>query len=232
MKNKLTLFFIATSFLVFCSSVFAQTGAPTGPTKKPTETRESSQIDKFKEKLASKVAELNRRNQKVVAGTVSAVSKDKLKLKTDTGEFEVKIDKDITKFFEISEGSQEGKELSLIEKGLYIIASGPQADRVINANFLYEDAPFVVDSGRITEVDKNDNSVKVDTLSREKFTLDVETETRQNIINIKTLEIERTGFSKIKEGDNIHFVARRDGRVKGRGPAVRILIIPQEYFIK
>ncbi|MDO9027431.1 MAG: hypothetical protein Q7U68_01010, partial [Candidatus Roizmanbacteria bacterium] len=64
--------------------------------------------------------------------------------------------------------------------------------------------------------------------------------TKQFIVNIKTLEIERVGFSKIKEGDTVHFVVKKTGNPlrqladggNNNYSAIKILIIPQEYFIK
>jgi hypothetical protein len=54
------------------------------------------------------------------------------------------------------------------------------------------------------------------------------------MLNSKTGEIEKTGFSKIKEADVIHFVVKKSSeeKEKNRYPTSKILIIPQEYFVK
>lgn len=53
------------------------------------------------------------------------------------------------------------------------------------------------------------------------------------MVNIKTLDLERVGFSKVKEGDTVHFVVKKTGEEKNNSySAIKILIIPQEYFIK
>ena len=45
--------------------------------------------------------------------------------------------------------------------------------------------------------------------------------------------MERIGFSKIKEGDSVHFVFKISGDEKNNEySADKILVIPQEYFIK
>ncbi|MCX6730950.1 MAG: hypothetical protein NTZ55_03815 [Candidatus Roizmanbacteria bacterium] len=53
------------------------------------------------------------------------------------------------------------------------------------------------------------------------------------MLNAKTKEIESSGFSKIKEGDSVHFVVSKTnpgtGKEKNRYDAVRILMIPQEF---
>jgi hypothetical protein len=46
--------------------------------------------------------------------------------------------------------------------------------------------------------------------------------------------MEKSGFSKIKEGDTVHFVVKKTGEEKelNRYSAQKILVIPQEFFIK
>ena len=101
------------------------------------------------------------------------------------------------------------------------------------ASSIFVDESYIVESGKITEVNKDSYSVKVMNSAKEIFTLDVEFYTKQLILNIKTLELERTGFSKIKEGDYAHFVVKRGININDNKYSVqKILIIPQEYFIK
>ncbi len=140
----------------------------------------------------------------------------------------------MTKFFQVIGATKKEIKQSQIEKGDYIIVTGPVVDKTINANFVYMDDKYLVKNGKITEVDKEAYSIKITTAEKDNFTLDVETSTKQQILNIKTLEVETVGFSKIKEGDTIHFVVIKTGQEKevNRFPAEKILIIPQEYFIK
>ena len=63
--------------------------------------------------------------------------------------------------------------------------------------------------------------------------MDIENKTSQQILDIKTLELSSAGFSKLKEGDNVHFVAEKstdEGDM--RYTATKTIVIPQEYFIK
>ncbi|MFQ5452212.1 MAG: hypothetical protein ACE5DQ_01490, partial [Candidatus Paceibacterota bacterium] len=71
------------------------------------------------------------------------------------------------------------------------------------------------------------------TTEKADLTLDVEKSTVQRILNTETIKLESTGFSKFKAGDRIHFVIKKpkkDG--EKRASAIRIIIIPQEYFTK
>ena len=231
-------------FLIFITAIVIPSLIPTGifaqvkltptfvvvpsPTKAP-----SKDIIDFKEKLASQVVKLSQKNKKAVAGIVESVDDKKLKVKTDDeGEFDVKIDPDLTKFFLISGVDKVEKNLSTLKKDAYVIVGGTQLDQTIDGNVIYQDEQFLTDTGKVVAVNTADNSLDVVTLAKENYTLDIEFSTKQQIVNIKTLELERTSFSKIKEGDSIHFVVKKLTKVKNRFSAVRVLIIPQEYFIK
>ena len=57
--------------------------------------------------------------------------------------------------------------------------------------------------------------------------------TTQQLMDIKTLELSKVGFSKYKEGDTIHFVFKKiAGAKENRYTALKVVIIPQEYFQK
>lgn len=229
--KKLIIIFGIVITLFISSRVLALT--PTAsPSANPTRSSDSKDIDVFKEKLASKVAELSKKNQKVLAGIVDSPDKKKFKLKTEEdGVFDIKVDEDLTKYYSISGASKLEKKISDLKKGVYVIVSGPQVDRTIDANIIYQDEQFLVDFGKVVEINKDDNSLQVTTAAKENYILDIEVATKQQLLDIKTLEFERLAFSKIKAGDSIHFVVKKDTTVKNRFATVRTLVIPQEYFI-
>lgn len=231
MIRKISITIIA--ILIFITAIPVVLGQTKTPAPTPTSSQ-SKEIDKFKEKLASKVAELNRQNQKVVAGVVESADSKTLRIKSeDDGTYDVKIDQDLTKFYLITVAGKKEQKLSDIKKGIYVVLSGPQIDRDIQANQIYQDDQFIADSGRVITVNTTNSSLELKTSTKNKYTLDIEIVTRQQILNIKTLDIERSGFSKIKEGDTIHFIIKKSAQSKSdRASAHKILIIPQEYFNK
>ena len=164
----------------------------------------------------------------------------RLKIKTWKDEdIEVKIDPDLTKFYQVSGGQKKEVKSDAVKKGTYIIVTGLIKDKTIEANFIYLDELFVVGSGKVTEVNSQDFFIGVVTIDKENYKLDVETFTKQQMLNIKTLSVETVGFSKIKEGDTIHFVVKKTEsnsadaeKELNRFAAQKILIIPQEYFQK
>ncbi|OGK24152.1 hypothetical protein A2954_03930 [Candidatus Roizmanbacteria bacterium RIFCSPLOWO2_01_FULL_37_12] len=220
----------------------------TTSTASPTfnNSTEDNEIRSLKEKIATKVAELREKNTKAVSGIVQEIKTPQkvsvIKIKNWKDEIlEIKIDSDLTKFYQITGEQQKEIKPSTLKKDSYIIATGIIKDKVVEANFVYLDDYFVVGSGKVTEVNKSDFFLSVITTDKENYTLDIETFTKQQLLNIKTLLPENVGFSKIKEGDSIHFVIKKTGATSSlveqekeinRFPAQRLLIIPQEYFIK
>ena len=107
-------------------------------------------------------------------------------------------------------------------------------NNTITANYIYQDEEYIVKSGKVTEINKTDYFIKVLSLEKDNYTLDFETYSQTEMLNVKTYEIEKTGFSKIKETDVVHFVLKKasGGREVNRYSIIKILVIPQEYFVK
>lgn len=199
------------------------------------QTVEDKEIQNLKDKIASKVAELKQLNQKALAGRITKIATASVSiLGNDDKPYNVKNDEALTKIYQISGSTKDEIKLSDLKVGNYIIVTGPVAGSEITANYVYRDQQFLVNSGRITEVNKDDYYLKVITTDKEEFTLDIEAITSQLMLNINNLEVERTGFSKIKEGDTIHFIYQKTGEEKetNRYPAHKILIIAQESLMK
>lgn len=229
----LVIFFLQTAVL----SVSAQTASPSAEpdlTETVTPTPVDSALQQLKDKVASKLSE-KLKNAKAISGIVTKADSKGLTVKVDDREiYDVKFDESLTKYYQVAGTVIKEIKKEDFKKGSYVIVSGPQFDKTINANVVYLDEKFIVTSGKISEVNKNDFSLTVITEDNETYTLDVETKTQQNILNIKTLEIERTGFTKLKEGDTIHFIVKRTNleAPETRFDAEKILIIPQEFFLQ
>ncbi len=230
---------IASALIIAPLTVYGQTktSTPSPSLVSPTNAKEDKEIQTLKEKIATKVAELREKNNKVVSGTVQEInlSKGLLKIKNWKDEdYDVNVDTDLTKYYQISGELKKEIRLTDFKKGSYIIVTGIIKENKIDANFIYIDELFLIGSGKVTEVNKEDFYISVITSDKENYTLDIETFTKQQMLNIKLLILENVGFSKIKEGDAIHFVVKKSGKEKelNRFAAQKILIIPQEYFIK
>ncbi|MDO8741784.1 MAG: hypothetical protein Q7J11_01420 [Candidatus Roizmanbacteria bacterium] len=190
-------------------------------------------IQQLKDKIANKVSEIRKQNNKAVSGFVVSNDGNTMIINNNGEENQVKFDNALTKFFKITGAQKKEIKADDIKKSDYAIVSGVVADNIITANVVLIDENFLVDSGKITEIDKGNFSIKVLTSDKSTYNLDIQTSTKQYMVNIKTLLLETIGFSKLKEGDTIHFVVKKTGEEKNNNySAVKILIIPQEYFIK
>ncbi|HLL61347.1 MAG TPA: hypothetical protein VK338_06535, partial [Candidatus Nitrosocosmicus sp.] len=74
--------------------------------------------------------------------------------------------------------------------------------------------------------------IKVSTLNKEEITLTIVKETKIQLLDSKSLTISASTLAKMKEGDTIHFIAKKPAEEKiTKANADKILTIPQEYFI-
>lgn len=229
-KTKL-FSYLVTSYLVtlFIGNVFAQT--PTASSS-PTIVVDKD-VQQLKDKIANKVLEIRKQNNKAVSGFVEKIDLNSMKLNNSIEVKQVKFDDTLTKIFRISGTSKKEIKTDDISKDDYVIVSGVVADNVITANVVLIDENFLVNSGKITEINKENYNIKVSTSDKNTYSLDIESSTKQYLINIKTLSREVIGFSKLKEGDTVHFVVKKTGQEKNDNySATKILVIPQEYFIK
>lgn len=205
------------------------------PTKEASAspTTVDKDIQQLKDKIANKVSEIRKQNNRAISGFVSNIDGDSMKLSTVGEVNQVKFDDSLTKVFKVLGTTKKEIKKEDVSNNDYVIASGVVADNIITANVVLIDENFVADSGKITEINKENYNIKVLTTDKSTYSLDIETSTKQYMINIKTLLSETIGFSKLKEGDTVHFVVKKTGLEKDNNySATKILIVPQEYFIK
>lgn len=209
------------------------TGTPS-TTPKPT-TTEDAEIKNLRDKLTTKVDEMRKKNQKAISGIVTDVKDTVIKMKTaDDTAYDVKTDGPAIAFYQIAGTAKKELKLKDFVKGSYIIVTGPVIDKTINANVVYQDEQFIVKSGKVAEIDKDNSIIKVAGNEKDSYELEYSRTTKYAMLNIKTLDIETTTLAKIKEGDSIHFVAKPSDPLKDTNKlaAQKIFIIPQEYFSK
>lgn len=235
MKKTKLLGYLAMGCLVtwLAGNIMAQTPSASAS---PTITIDKD-IQQLKDKVANKVLEIRKQNNKAVSGFVTNIEGNSIKLSNNGEINQVKLDDTLTKFFKVLGTSKKEIKSSDVVKNDYAIISGVVTDNIITANVVLIDENFLVDSGKITEINKENYNIKVLTSDKNTYSLDIETSTKQYMINIKTLLKETIGFSKLKEGDTVHFVIKKTGspsadEKNNNYSAYKIFVIPQEYFIK
>ncbi len=233
-------------FVVFLTPTFAlgevgtTSPTPTGISESKVatgsaESSDSAKIKPLRDRLASVVAEMRKKDQKVVAGDLKSISGTTLEVETVFGSTEkAQIDETLTKFYRIIGAATEEIKKTDIKEKQYVIITGPHLDGVINANEVYIDEHFESRAGRVTEVDSTNFNFKLETFEKETLNISVEKSTTQEILNIKTLNVEAGSFSRIKEGDIAHIVFGVKS-VKEQKTSIspsRVFIIPVGYFTK
>ncbi|MBP9691686.1 hypothetical protein KBD81_06430 [Candidatus Woesebacteria bacterium] len=216
------------AFTIIAVPVFSQS-----PTSTPSASL-SDEVDKLKEKVAEKVEEL-KREEKATAGVVTAIDGNRLTLRNPDGSNSaIAIDETLTDFFEIAGTKTSDLNKDDIEVGNYLFVTGPEIGDAITANVIYRDTSYFVSSGKITEVNGEDFSIRVLTVDKSQYVLDIEKKTDQKILDIQTLETEKIGFTKLKEGDSVHFVVKvnPEDPKQSKFSAARIVVVPNEYFLQ
>ncbi len=209
-------------------------GKPTVEAPTPTGKELDDEVDKLKEKVAETVSELKGEQKKATAGIVESVTDKSLVIVQDGDKKTISLDETLTQYYEIAGTATRDLEQEDIEKGDYIFVLGPDIGDEITANAVYRDQSYSIISGKITEVNSDDYTVNIVSLDKTNYTLDIQTQTSQQMLNITSLELEKIGFSKLKEGDSIHVVVKTnlENQKSTRYDAERIVIIPNEYFIQ
>ncbi len=217
--------------------VIAQTSPTDKPTVKPptpTGSELDDEVDKLKEKVAATVEELKGEKNEATAGVVQSIDDTSLVILQDGEKKTVTLDDTLTQYYEISGTTTKDLKKDVLKEGDYVFVLGPEINGEITANAIYRDQSYIILSGKITDVNSDDYTVSIVSLDKTNYILDIQTKTVQQMLNIKTLKIEKIGFSKLKEGDSIHVVVKTnlENPNSTRFDAVRFLIIPNEYFIQ
>lgn len=218
-------------FLVTASAqIPKKTPTPTIKTS-PTPANVDRNVELLKEKIATKVAELRRESKKVLAGRITKVEKDYFMLETsDNKLYQVTVDETLTTIYSLIQKTATRISLTDLKLKDYTIVSGVPIENVINANIIYLTKQYIVTSGKVTDLNSKEFTIDVLTTQRDRIKLDVESSTTQFMYSEKSDATVRSGFSKIKVGDTIHFVIEKPDEQSEplRAPALRLLLIPQE----
>jgi len=237
-KNYITYITVLALFMsyifTFAHISFAQT--PTGvkkvisatPAQKITPSKEQRDIDILKDKIATKVAELRKKSKTVLSGVITKISNSEIELeKSGDSLTKISLDESVTTFYKASLDQVEEVETKNVTAKDYIVAFGENIDGEFQATAVYQDTSYLVLRGTVTDINKTDFTIEAITFDKERYTLDIEKNTIQNIVNTKSLKIEKGGFSKVVVGDTLHFVIEKTSESRKTYPAHRLLIIPQ-----
>lgn len=203
----------------------ANAATPTlSPTLSPTESEQNSQIERIKDLVASKVAELKLVDKRGIVGTVKTSTNNQITLLINERQRLADID-ELTKFesassdktFGISDVNP-GDVLSLI--GLY----NKDSERLLARFVSLATAIPQNTEGVVVEKNKTDFTLTVMDGNGKRNVVNVETSTKTSSYDEDSTI--RSGFSKVLPGERIIVVGFRDKTNENEINASRILHFP------
>lgn len=230
MKKK--LFSFLSVLLILCSAkpVLAQTPTPTiSPATTITDNKKNDslteKINNLKDKIASRVAELNLVEKRGIIGTVTQSSDTQIAIKDMTG-LTRSIDVDeITKF------ASPGKSnfgISDIEKNTVIGAVGiynKESKRILARFVDVISLPQII-NGAVTDTNEDKFTITIISEDKKSYIVDIEKITKTNSYS-KESGIEKSGFTEIIIGERVIVTGYKDKNEQDRLTATRILLFPE-----
>lgn len=231
--NKIIYITLALVFGFVASPAYAAsaTPVPTSGANDPVKEKLGEQINELKEKIASRVSELNLVEKRGIIGTVTEAKGNQLTITDVAGNTRYVDVDEITKFSQ--SGSQNATfGLSDITAGTRISALGiynKQSKRLL-ARFVKTYSEPALYSGAITAVDAKNFQITVMTPEQKEIKVDVETSTKLSSYTAAD-GLARYGFSRLAVGDRVALAAtksRTDSNVLVASRLVDFIGIPKD----
>lgn len=225
MKNFVTTLTIFTFLAVVTSTASAQTKAPTktpSPTAKAEVTKEAqTAIEKIKDAVASKVAELNLVEKKGIYGKVVETTTSQITIEDAAGNQHIVEIDELTRF----EGEKQSDDFGIsdIENDSTISAVGlynKETEKLL-ARFITQkvNIPTAI-SGAITGVDEDEFTITVIDKEGVEYVVDIERSTDSYVYD---KEITDSGFSKFTIGEKVIVTGPLSKEEDNRISAERVL---------
>ena len=229
LKQKILLLSLCSLLILSqASSSFAATITPTStpasPTSQSTTEKLTNQINNLKEKIASRVAELNLVEKRGIMGIVKEVTNNQITITDMQNKSRVIEVDELTKFSSPQAGEfgisdiKTGSKIGVL--GLYNKDSERLLARFINTISLAE---FI--SGVVKSVDPDKFTVTILSENGTETIVDIENVTKTTIDT--GTESEKSGFSKIQPGSRAIVIGFPDAKEKNRIVGTRLLLFPQ-----
>jgi hypothetical protein len=209
---------------IFAYPVFAQeTPANVTPT-----TDKTQQIEDLKDRLATKVAELRQSQRMASYGTIKSVSISTFVVETKTKDLKIELTDDL-KVFQILKGKRTELKTDNLEKNDIVSVFGEYDPtlELLQAKVVFIQSALPVQIiGTVTETDKKEYTITMETADKTTYTIDFETTTKTNLWNGTALE--KGGFSSFVAGDTIFVTGSSVPKKENRISATRITDLPSQ----
>ncbi|HZE86638.1 MAG TPA: DUF5666 domain-containing protein [Methylomirabilota bacterium] len=207
MKKQL---FILVTLLFFVSIVAPVHAVSPTPTPKGLVNQQLDQkINELKDKIASRVSELNLVEKRAMIGVVSGVSGNTVTLSDVAGQTQFVDVDEITKF---SSASNNTFGLSDLKKGTRITVLGlynKQSKRIL-ARFMRTTIDPTFINGAIASLDSKNFYVTVATPDQKQIKIDIEVSSKILSYDKDSGQLIKLGFSKLAIGDRVNIIGYPD----------------------
>ncbi len=209
------------------TSVYGATPSTTpaaSPSATVEETPKQQVIDSMKERLATKVAELRQVQKKAIVGTVKDISVSTITVETKTSDVKIEL-ADQIKVFQNIKGKRTALTTDDISQGDMIVVFGDYDTTldVLNAKVIIIQDPLPARvSGAITDVDKKNYTVSVETSEGQSYVIDIEKTTIMFAYD-SVNGIGKGGFSKVEIGDSVAVVGTVEPKKVNQLSGLRVL---------
>lgn len=224
MKKIFLLFLILYPLsLIINSKSYAATELPSPS----DQAKVDQQIDELKDRIASRVAELNLVEKKGIIGTVADVTGMQITL-TDVNNNTRFVDVDELTKFNGGPKDTESFGISDITKGSTLGVLGlynKQSRRILARTVDVVVVPKII-HGNVATIDPENFILNIASDKNEQLQVEVENTTKTSSYDDTTKGLVRSGFSKIKEGQTIFTVGFTDKTVANKVDADRIIVFP------
>lgn len=227
------LFITLTIISSIICTIFVVPSFAATPTPKPTSTTPateeltenlSSQINNLKEKIASRVAQLNLVEKRGIIGTVTEIKGMQISITDTLGEEHLVDVDEITKF---SSTSQTNFGMSDIKKNdkLSIIGLYNKDSEKILARFVTTTTIPIFISGAVSSIDDENFVLTVTTPDEKEYKVDIENVTKTLSFTKESLDTpKKAGFTTIERGIRVLVIGYPDTKEKNRITATRLLL--------
>lgn len=211
--------------LIFFMAFTSQAYAATTPTPNVTNSPKlDKQINQLKDKIASRVSQLNLVEKRGIIGTIKEIKGNKIIL-TDINGHMISADVDeITKFTSVT--ARRTASVSDLTKGMQISVLGlynKESKRIL-ARFIKIEVIPVRYSGTITTLDPKNFIVTATTDDQKEIKINVNTTTKLLSYTKDASELTKYGFSKLAVGDRITVVGYPDKKDPTLTNADRLIV--------
>lgn len=228
MKKYLLLVLTVLFFTVSASDALAaRTASASATPAEAASTSLLSQINNLKDKIASKVASLKLVEKRGIIGTVTEASGTQITINDIQNQTRFIDVDEITKFTSPDKKANFGisdisKDMTISVLGLY-----NKDSRRILARFVdVVDLPIYI-SGTVTNIDKTNYTVTVETADKQQEVVDIEAYSKINSYSVDDPTTPtRSGFSKMAVNEKVLVIGTPNQKEKNRASADRILVFP------